>query len=556
MGQGYSLTSISAGAAALDSSELSDLTYERSLGNARFMKTIRARRDDGLVVAKLAMKPVQNESWDNFVKALSQERRILYDIPNALGYHRIQQTSTTGILTRQFIHSSLYDRISTRPFLDLVEKRWLAFQLLCAVRDAHTRDIFHGDIKTENVLVTSWNWLYLTDFSSCYKPTYLPEDNPADFSFYFDTSGRRTCYLAPERFLKSGEDPAKKHGINWSMDIFSVGCVIAELFLETPIFSLSQLLRYRANEYDPQAALEDIKDPDIREMVAHMIQLDPQDRYAADEYLNFWRGKAFPEYFSSFLHQYMHLITDPTSGRKPITSGHENLGESDDRIDRVYNDFDKIAFFLGYEDESKLKSTLHDKPAANANNLFPLQIDIPNHRHTISPNVNKPTDNGSLLFLTLVEASLRSTARASPRMKAIELLLAFSERVPDEVKLDRILPYLMDLLHDDQTEPVRIYALRAVTQLVCSLVECRHIFDTDIGAARACPNHNGTKCICLHRVYSAANTHLCHRAEKDSKHSTSSHICFVPCQSGDHSTALPRDDASTADGWDSSRWRS
>ena len=33
-----------------------------------------------------------------------------------------------------------------------------------------------------------------------FKPTALPEDNPADFSYFFDTSRRRTCYIAPERF--------------------------------------------------------------------------------------------------------------------------------------------------------------------------------------------------------------------------------------------------------------------------------------------------------------------------------------------------------------------
>jgi serine/threonine protein kinase len=54
-----------------------------------------------------------------------------------------------------------------------------------------------GDIKCENVLVTSWNWLYLTDFAS-FKPTYIPDDDPSDFSFFFDTGGRRRCYLAPE----------------------------------------------------------------------------------------------------------------------------------------------------------------------------------------------------------------------------------------------------------------------------------------------------------------------------------------------------------------------
>ena len=65
---------------------------------------------------------------------------------------------------------------------------------------AHKHGVCHGDIKMENVMVTSWNWVMLTDFSATFKPTALPEDNPADFSYFFDTSRRRTCYIAPERF--------------------------------------------------------------------------------------------------------------------------------------------------------------------------------------------------------------------------------------------------------------------------------------------------------------------------------------------------------------------
>jgi phosphoinositide-3-kinase regulatory subunit 4 len=390
---------------------------------------------------------------------------VLAEIPNALGYHRIVETSTNGYLVRQFIHSSLYDRISTRPFLEEIEKKWLAFQLLCAVRDCHARNIFHGDIKTENILVTSWGWLYLTDFSSCFKPTYLPEDNPADFSFFFDTSGRRTCYLAPERFLKPGEEAIGKSPINWAMDIFSVGCVIAELFLETPIFSLSQLFRYRLNrDYEPEHIhLNRIADKEIREMVAHMIQIDPQERYSAEEYLNFWKVKAFPEYFYSFLHQYMYVITDPTSGRSPVTATGENLGESDDRVDRTYSDFDKISFFLGF-DSAERQTTPLIRKSHQGTDLFPLQIDIPGYRHEASRLQKRPTDNGSLIFVALVVASLRSTARASSRIRGCELLLAFGERLTDEAKLDRILPYVMSLLND-RTDLVRVAALRTVTQL-------------------------------------------------------------------------------------------
>lgn len=51
-------------------------------------------------------------------------------------------------------------------------------------------------------MVTGWNWVQLTDIAS-FKPAFLPEDNPADFNFFFDTSRRRSCYIAPERFLDS-----------------------------------------------------------------------------------------------------------------------------------------------------------------------------------------------------------------------------------------------------------------------------------------------------------------------------------------------------------------
>jgi phosphoinositide-3-kinase regulatory subunit 4 len=50
------------------------------------------------------------------------------------------------------------------------------------------------------------------------------------------------------------------------MDIFSLGCVIAELFLEgTPLFSLSQMFKYRKGEYDPvNLYVDKIEDQEIK----------------------------------------------------------------------------------------------------------------------------------------------------------------------------------------------------------------------------------------------------------------------------------------------------
>lgn len=62
-------------------------------------------------------------------------------------------------------------------------QRWLAFQLLAALAQCHERGVCHGDLKCENVLVSSWDWLFLADFAT-HKPTYLPADNPVRRSFH------------------------------------------------------------------------------------------------------------------------------------------------------------------------------------------------------------------------------------------------------------------------------------------------------------------------------------------------------------------------------------
>ncbi|KAK7751532.1 Serine/threonine-protein kinase [Diatrype stigma] len=467
MGNSWSLASPSAGSAGIDVPELADIVHERSLGSGRFMKSIRARHHDGVVLAKVTVKPSQDTTLQDYRDRILQERDKLRDVPNALGFERAFENGLNGFLVRQYLHSSLYDRLSTRPFLEDIEKRWLAFQLLCALRDCHARDVYHGDIKTENMIVTSWNWLYLTDFTGSFKPKQLNETNPANFSYYFDQSGRRTCYIAPERFVP--KDDLVNDGfvgkLTWSMDVFSAGCVIAEMFLETPIFSLSQLFKYRRGEFDPAIShLSRIPDQGLREMLSSMIHLDPQKRYSAEQYLDFYKGKVFPEYFYSFLHQYMELITDPSNGRAPISGALKNLGEADDRIDRVYYDFDKISYFLGYH-ENKTSSPITRFTPRLGLGLFPVRLNVPNNERYVA-TVPQPTDDdGSLIFLTLVAGSLRNTARAASKIRACDVLLAFSERLTDEAKLDRVLPYLMTLLNDD-VDLVAISALRTVTQLL------------------------------------------------------------------------------------------
>jgi phosphoinositide-3-kinase regulatory subunit 4 len=450
------MTTLSAASASIDIPDL-QLVHEKTLASARFMKSVRARNQNGYVFVKAVMKPYATFEVQEYVKRIMEERNNLADIPNALGYQRIVEVGSGGFLVRQYVFSSVYDRLSTRPFLEDIEKKWIVYQLLCAMRDCHARNVYHGDIKTENLLVTSWNWLYLTDFSSSFKPTNLPEDNPADFSFYFDTSARRTCYLAPERFGTAGGGQDLQIDMNWSMDIFSVGCVIAEIFLEGPIFSLSQIFKYRSGEYSPEHThLNKIEDPEVREMIMSMIQLDPEKRYSAEQYLSIYRATIFPEYFYSFLHQYMLDLTR-SSGRAPVSLEFSSQGEADDKIDRVHYDFEKISYFLGYKTSgvTKTNSISGQQSTSNTPKL--------RRKHPIDHESN--LQDGTLLFMNIVVSSMRNTSKASARLKACELLVAFAAHLSDEAKLDRVLPYVVGLLQD-KSDAVRVASLKAMTSIL------------------------------------------------------------------------------------------
>lgn len=114
----------------------------------------------------------------------------------------------------------------------------------------------------------------MTDFSS-FKPVHLPLDDPSPFSYYFDTSSRRTCYVAPERFYAPNSDIARKKEkletgkrdgrITEEADVFSLGCVLAEMWGEgTAVFTLSQMYKFREGEFSPEGYLMGIEDVEIR----------------------------------------------------------------------------------------------------------------------------------------------------------------------------------------------------------------------------------------------------------------------------------------------------
>uniref|UniRef100_H2Z3A5 non-specific serine/threonine protein kinase n=1 Tax=Ciona savignyi TaxID=51511 RepID=H2Z3A5_CIOSA len=393
--------------------DASEFTFYKSLGSTRFMKVARARYQDGYAVVKVFVIPDGSLNLATIAEVESIMLKLKH-ASNCLPFQRTIITDKSAMLVRQYIKHNLYDRISTRPFYNNIERKWVAFQLICALNQMAKCNVWHGDIKSENVLITSWNWLLLTDFAS-FKPAYLPDDNPADFNYFFDTSRRRTCYIAPERFtdnqsmLASNELRDYDVAVTNAMDIFSAGCVIAEIFTDgTPLFDLSQLLAYRENKFDPEAVLNKIDDIHVREMVKHMTQCDPAKRYTAEKYLNEWRGKIFPNHFYSFLKFYIGRYCDT-----PLLS-------ADQTVSGLHKDLDNILQNLVY---------------------------LENASETL------------VILSSLLLSCIRKLKYCNCKLKALHVVKEFAKHLPSHVILERFIPYLMELLKD-RVPRVRAQALR------------------------------------------------------------------------------------------------
>jgi len=69
---------------------------------------------------------------------------MLEQVKNVLNHSTIGENDKIAYITRPFIKENLYDRISTRPFLIMIEKTWIAYQLVSTVAECHLKGVSDG----------------------------------------------------------------------------------------------------------------------------------------------------------------------------------------------------------------------------------------------------------------------------------------------------------------------------------------------------------------------------------------------------------------------------
>lgn len=101
------------------------------------------------------------------------------------------------------------------------EIRTLIFQITKGLAFMHKNGYFHRDLKPENILVTSEGIVKVADLGLAREIRSSPP--------YTDYVSTR-WYRSPEILLKSST-------YNSPVDIFSLGCIMAELYLQQPLFN-------------------------------------------------------------------------------------------------------------------------------------------------------------------------------------------------------------------------------------------------------------------------------------------------------------------------------
>ncbi|VDP91125.1 unnamed protein product [Echinostoma caproni] len=517
---------------------LSDMTntvrFEEELSGSRLFKVAKAKRiDDGssqLLVLKVFSSPNALQIFSAYRPLVQAYCRQIAGGHNLLSFTvNIAVSERNIVLKRDFIDQSLVDRLCIRPFLCLEEKKWIAFQLLCALAQLHrssvnipsekeigsgdyaarrvglVRPLCHGDIKGENVLLTSWGWLLLTD-PAPFKPCQLPIDNPSEFTHYFDSSRRRVCYLAPERFVHvkrssivAPEERSTVLGnirdvnINTPADTTTESqsnCTVDDKTNRPVMVPEQDATDRKVWSLEPHDSANDAQtgsnppetwsqpqltlDPTMDLFSAGLLSLDPKARGSAEGQLMEHRGKVFPDVFYTHLMPYMQsfLCASLANPTRRMSYLRQTLPLFLKEVESAGSEALQVcAVLISNIVSGALRPvvstyiTQTPNTAATVGSADKVKSNIAVHQPFVG--TSRPQQSAPEMCLQPSDRYLFE----SGKVDALVCLLELYAHIPPALLLDRVIPYCVDLTTCTHSSEVRSLALDCLVQILQHVTE-------------------------------------------------------------------------------------
>ena len=343
------------------------------------------------------------------------------------------------------------------PYLSIIEKKFICFQILYSLNQIHMKNMCHGDIKPENILLGSKLTTFLSDISF-FKPVYIKNNDIKIFNNFFSNTG--SCYLAPERFKDNEIIDGNYNTYTTEMDYFSVGVVIAEIFLGENLFDITQIIRYKKDKYDIKRVLRKIGDEKLENLIVQMLSKSPHNRTKDNKnYLTYFAKTLCPNPLSGFLIHLNSMII------------YNEYYNNDLLIAFIGKHFKQIWKILFYENNHNIivPEIIHkpNKIILNAlNKETPIyQVGIENFTLLFIPSKdeseidiqllekgnNTNSNECNFIIIRYLINCLNNVKYPSSIILALELIEKFSTQIDDNTKIQLIIPYLISLFSIDNT---------------------------------------------------------------------------------------------------------
>uniref|UniRef100_A0A3Q0KVA8 non-specific serine/threonine protein kinase n=1 Tax=Schistosoma mansoni TaxID=6183 RepID=A0A3Q0KVA8_SCHMA len=172
---------------------------------------------------KVAIKKMKRKfySWNECLNLREVKSLSKLSHPNIVKLREIVRENNYLYLIFDALENNLYELIKTRTRLFQEETiRNIIWQVLDGLNFMHKQGFFHRDMKPENLLCNGPETVKLADFGLAREIRSQPP--------YTDYVSTR-WYRAPEVLLRSTS-------YNSPVDLFAVGCIMAELYTFRPLF--------------------------------------------------------------------------------------------------------------------------------------------------------------------------------------------------------------------------------------------------------------------------------------------------------------------------------
>jgi phosphoinositide-3-kinase, regulatory subunit 4 len=506
---------------------LSEYNVEKRLypGSGRMMRTFRLtprESDDKTeVVAKVMWTTTSSSDEEDVMKeqlmelerirdALKDTNHVAPFILWKMGNAQPTYSQRLVALIRPFTYTTLSDRLESRPFLTNIEKLCIIHQFLSALQTMHDKKILHGFLTTENIGLTSWNYVVITDIASYKSQVALPDDDPSDYLYYFqeeaqhdnNTQRGKRCYLAPERFYSPKSENPPAMALTEAMDVFSAGCIMLETWLNGErALDLGDTMDYRSCQEPPPSLVQKFSKVDsshLRAACRHMMSLDPQQRLSPLEYLHRLQMPAIiGDVFEPLLGRILNMAPDARVAVAASVYAQVVRKTHGVRDEKATAYFAKIIGPTMWQKENPLELTFPNEMVPSSTNLEDLEFDsllketeellrrldnlepseidqfqpssklYPEYSEAVSKQMNEenPSETSPeslLIFTQIILANLRHVNKPSTKIVALQLIQRISCHSSDETRLQRLVPSTVFHLQD-QDPLVRAMALNTLT---------------------------------------------------------------------------------------------